>query len=186
MKKIGVVLLLLFATGWVYAVDIIPKVSVCLPGTFRSDYEVEVGFNVGAEGRFYLSEYFAVAAGFDYLIDRKISKGKKTEGGEYRNQYYDNSKFNFLPVYVGIICFPFGNYANYKPYFRLDGGYNVLFSVTDGVNSKPGYYFGGGAGVELYERCIFEIYAARYEADDNDNKITYKNIFFRVGYKFEI
>ena len=61
-----------------------------------------------------------------------------------------------------------------------------MFSVSNGVNSKPGYYFAGGIGLELWERYIFELYVARYEADDNNNDITYKNLLFKFGYRFEI
>ena len=187
MKKLVFILFLLLSTGYIYAYDIVPKLSIGLPGTFRSDYEVEVGANVGAEGKFYLSDYFAISVGFDFLIDRKTNIGKKAQKEDFgKNQYYDKSSFHFLPVYIGIICFPLRFFEDYTPYIRLDGGYNVLFSVSNGVNSKPGYYFAGGIGLELLEKYIFELYAARYEADDNNNDITYKNILFKFGYRFEI
>ena len=79
MKKYLVVLLLLISTSCAFAIDIIPKVSLCLPGTFRSDYEVDLALNIGGEVRISLSKYFAVAAGFDYLINRNISMGSKAK-----------------------------------------------------------------------------------------------------------
>jgi len=187
MKKILFVLFLLFTTSCVYAFDIIPKLSLCLPGTFRSDYEVEVGANIGAEGRLNLSDYFAVSVGFDYVINRNISMGKKAEGTEFgKNQYYNNSKFHFLPVFVGIICYPFGNFGEYKPYLVLNGGYNILFSISNGIDSKPGYYVAGGVGFELFEKYIMELFVARYEAEDNGDDVSYKDIYFKLGYKFVV
>ena len=52
MKKYLVVLLLLISTSCAFAIDIIPKVSLCLPGTFRSDYEVDLALNIGGSSRF--------------------------------------------------------------------------------------------------------------------------------------
>lgn len=189
MKKYLVLLFLLFSTSCLYAIDIVPKLSVCLPGTFRSDYEVDIAINVGAEGRYFFSKNFAVALGFDYLINRNISMGKKAEDAGFgMNQYYTDSKFSALPVYVGILCFPFGNFGEYKPYLRIDGGYNVYFAVSSSEDLTPGYYFAGGVGFELYSKYVFELYASRYEAtnNDNDDNITYKNIIFKIGYKFAI
>ena len=91
-----------------------------------------------------------------------------------------------LPIYAGIICLPFGNFGEYKPYLRIDGGYNVYVGLSNGKNTTLGYYVAGGFGFELYERYIFELYTARYEAKDDDNNITYKDIFFKFGYKFTI
>lgn len=187
MKKILFMLFLLLSTSCVYAFDIIPKASLCMPGTFRSDYEVEVGANIGIEGKYQFSDYFAVALGCDWVINRGISMGKKAEGTDFgKDQHYTNSRFHILPVYVGIICFPFGNFGEYKPYFRVDGGYNAMFVLSNGIDTKPGYYVAGGLGFELYDRYIFEVYIARYQADDNDTDVSYKDIFFKFGYKFII
>lgn len=187
MKKYLVVLLLLISTSCAFAIDIVPKVSLCLPGTFRSDYEVDLSLNIGGEVRVPLSKYFAVAAGFDYLITRNISMGTKAKKEEWgKDQYYTDQNFSMLPIYAGIIIFPLGDTGEYKPYIRIDGGYNIYFSISNGKNSSPGYYVAGGFGFELFERYIVELYASRYEAEDNDNNITYKNIFFKVGYKFTL
>ena len=187
MKKYVVLLLLFISTTSLYAIDIVPKLSVCLPGTFRSDYEVDIAVNIGAEGRYFFSDYFAVAFGFDYLINRNVSMGKKaSEDEKFDKGSYNKTKFSMLPIYVGIICCPFGNFGEYKPYLRIDGGYNVYFSVSNGNNSSPGYYVAGGFGFELYERYVFELYVARYEAMDNDDDVSYKNILFKIGYKFTI
>ena len=161
MKKYLVVLLLLISTSCAFAIDIIPKVSLCLPGTFRSDYEVDLALNIGGEVRVPLSKYFA-------------------------DQYYTDANFSMLPIYAGIIIFPLGDTGEYKPYLRIDGGYNIYFSISNGNNSSPGYYVAGGFGFELFEKYIVELYASRYEAEDNDNNITYKNIFFKLGYKFTL
>ena len=187
MKKYLVVLLLFISTISAFAadIDIVPKLSICLPGTFRSDYEVDIAVNVGAEGRYALSDKFAVAAGFDYLINRNISMGVKASREKWgEDQHYTNSKFTMVPLYVGIIWFPFGNIGEYKPYLRIDGGYNVYFSISNGSGTKPGYYVAGGFGFELYEKYVFELYAARYQGTDNDDDVSYKNILFKIGYKF--
>ncbi|MCR4663574.1 MAG: porin family protein [Endomicrobiaceae bacterium] len=189
MKKYLVVLLLFISTVSAFAadIDIVPKLSVCLPGTFRSDYEVDIAVNIGAEARYFLSDYFAVALGFDYLINRNVGMGLKASRESWgEDQHYTNSKFTMLPVYAGILCYPFGNIGEYKPYLRIDGGYNVYLSISNGIDTKPGYYVAGGFGFELYERYIFELYAARYEGTDNDDDISYKNILFKFGYKFTI
>ena len=188
MKKYLVVLLLLFistVSSFAVDIDIVPKLSICLQGTFRSDYEVDIAVNVGAEGRYAFSDHFAVALGFDYLINRNISMGLKASREKWgEDQQYTNSKFTMLPLYVGIIWFPFGNIGEYKPYLRIDGGYNVYFSISSGSGTKPGYYVAGGFGFELYEKYVFELYAARYEGTDNDDDVSYKNILFKIGYKF--
>lgn len=187
MKKYLVLLLLFLSTSCLYAIDIVPKVSICLPGTFRSDYEVDIAVNVGAEGRYFFSDYFAVAFGFDYLINRNVSMGKKaSEDEDFDKGVYNKTKFSMLPIYVGIIWCPFGNFGEYKPYLRIDGGYNIYASLSNGKDTTVGYYVAGGFGFELYERYVFELYAARYEATDNDNNITYKDILFKIGYKFTI
>ena len=80
MKKYLVVLLLLFVStvsAFAVDIDIVPNLSICLPGTFRSDYEVDIAVNVGAEGRYFFNNYIAVAFGFDYLINRNVSMGVK-------------------------------------------------------------------------------------------------------------
>ena len=123
MKKYLVLFLLFFSTTSLFAIDIVPKVSICLPGTFRSDYEVDIAVNIGAEGRYFFSDYFAVAAGFDYLINRNVSMGTKaSDDSSFYKGIYNNTKFSMLPIYVGIIWCPFGNFGEYKPYLRIDGG----------------------------------------------------------------
>ena len=186
MKKfLSVLLVLTFVAGNSYAIDLIPKLSICLPGTFRSDYEVDVCANLGAEARYNLSDYFSLSVGFDYLFNRNVSLGKKAEEAGFGGDMpYNNKRFQMLPVYVGIILYPFGNFGEYKPYLRLDGGYNILFSIEDGNNSVPGIYYAGAIGFELYDKYIMEIYTSRYEAKDNDNDIAYKDIYFKIGYKF--
>ena len=152
-----------------------------------SDYEVDVAVNIGAEGRYFFSDYFAVAAGFDYLINRNVSMGTKAANDPaFDKGIYNNTKFSMLPLYVGIIWCPFGNFGEYKPYLRIDGGYNVYASLSNGSGTSVGYYVAGGFGFELYERYVFELYTARYEATDHDKNITYKNILFKIGYKFTI
>ena len=190
MKKYLVLLLLFISTTCLYAVDIVPKVSLCLPGTFKSDYEVDIAANIGAEGRIFFSDYFAVAVGFDYLTNRNISMGKKaSDDHDFDKGRYNQVRFSMLPVYAGIICYPFGNFGEYKPYLRIDGGYNVYVHLSNDQSTSLGYYVSGGFGFELYDRYIFELCAARYEATDNDNdddNISYKNILFKFGYKFTI
>ncbi len=189
MKKYLVVLLLLISTVSAFAadIDIIPKLSLCIPGTFRSDYEVDVAVNIGVEGKYFLNNYFAVAFGVDWLINRNISMGLKASRENWgADQYYTNSKFTMVPVYAGIIWIPFGNLGEYKPYLRIDGGYNVYCAISNGSGTTPGYYVGGGFGFELYERYIFELHATRYQATDNDTDVSYKDILFKFGYKFTI
>lgn len=186
MKKFIISVCLLLSGTSLYAYDIIPKLSLDLPGTFRSDYEVDVAVNLGAEARYQLSDYFSAGVGFDYLFNRNISLGEKAERDNANDKYYCDKRFSFLPVYLSIIFYPFGNFGEYKPYLRLDGGYNILFSIDDGIDSTPGAYYAGAIGFELFEKYIFELYASRYEAKDNGNDITYKNIYFKLGYKFTI
>ncbi len=185
MKKYLVLFLLFFSTTSLFAIDIVPKVSICLPGTFRSDYEVDIAVNIGAEGRYFFSDYFAVAAGFDYLINRNVSMGTKASNdSSFYKGIYNNTKFSMLPIYVGIIWCPFGNFGEYKPYLRIDGGYNVYCSFSNGSGTTPGYYVGAGFGFELYDRYVFELYTTRYQAMDNDTDVSYKDILFKIGYKF--
>ena len=190
MKKYLVVLLLLFVStvsAFAVDIDIIPNLSICLPGTFRSDYEVDIAVNVGAEGRYFFNNYIAVAFGFDYLINRNVSMGvKASRDSDFDKGNYNNSKFSMLPIYAGILWFPFGDTGEYKPYLRLEGGYNVYLSISNGSGTTPSYFVGGGFGFELYERYIFELHATRYQATDNDTDVSYKDILFKFGYKFTI
>ncbi len=188
MKKfLSVLLVLTFVAGNSYAIDLIPKLSICLPGTFRSDYEVDTAYNIGAEARVPLSEHWVFGFGFDYLINRRLGMGKKAMAESFgQDQYYTSKQFSMLPVFISIMVYPFGSFGEYKPYLRIDGGYNVLFTIDNGKNSSGGLYVAGGVGFELFDRYIVELYASRYEAKDNDNDITYKDIFFKVGYKFSL
>ncbi len=190
MKKYLVVLLLLFistVSAFAIDIDIVPKLSICLPGTFRSDYEVDIAANIGVEGRYFFNNYIAVAAGFDWLINRNISMGlKASRDEEFDKGNYNKTKFTMIPIYAGILWFPFGDTGEYKPYLRVDAGYNVYCSLSNGKGTTPGYYIDAGFGFELYERYIFELFTARYQGTDNDNDISYKDIFFKIGYKFTV
>jgi hypothetical protein len=66
MKKIVLSLVLIaIATTATFAYDIVPKVSIDLPSTFRTDYEVKTSMTIGAEARFPLSDYFSVCCGLE-------------------------------------------------------------------------------------------------------------------------
>ena len=189
MKKYLVVLLLFISTASAFAIDIdiVPKLSLCLPGTFRSDYEVDIAANLGIEGRYSLNNNFSATLGIDWLINRNVSMGlKASRDPEFDKGNFNNTKFTMVPVYVGIIWFPFGNIGEYRPYLRLEGGYNVYCALFNGSGTTPGYYVAGGFGFELYDRFIFELETSRQECEYDDTNITYKDILFRFGYKFVI
>ncbi len=188
MKKfLSVLLVLTFITSGAYAVDVIPKLSICLPGTFRSDYEVDTALSIGAEARLHLSDYVAVGAGFDYLFNRRIGMGKKARYENFgANQPYTSKQFSFVPVYASFTLFPFGSFGEYVPYLMINGGYNVMFTVDNGKDSSGGLYAAAGIGFQLYEKYIMELYFSRYEAKDNGNDITYKDIYFKAGYRFSL
>ncbi|MBQ3833963.1 MAG: hypothetical protein II816_00370 [Elusimicrobia bacterium] len=188
MKKfLSILLVLTFITSSSYAIDLIPKLSICLPGTFRSDYEVDRALNIGVEARVPLDEHWVFGFGFDYLFNRRLGLGKKAKAEDFgKDQYYSSKQFSMLPVFISIMVYPFGSFGEYKPYLRLDGGYNVLFSIDDGNGATGGLYVAGGVGFELFDKYIMELYTSRYEAKDNGNDITYKDIFFKVGYKFSL
>lgn len=180
MKKIFLTLVLIvIVTTVTFAYDIVPKVSIDLPSTFRTDYEVKVSMTVGAEARFPISNYFSVGGGLEYLIPR-------TTSSKLKGEYYSNKDFYFLPAYVTVLLYPLGNYGEYKPYLKLDGGYNLAFGIDDAKSSSGGLYISGAIGFELFEKFILEIATSRYEAKDNDTDITYKKICFKAGYKFAI
>ncbi len=187
MKKYVVLLLLFISASCAYAIDLVPKVSLCLPGTFRSDYEVDIAANVGVEGRYAFSNHFSATFGVDWLINRNVSMGlKASRDPEFDKGNYNNTKFTMVPVYVGLMWFPFGNLGEYRPYLRLEGGYNVYCALSNGSGATPGYYVAGGFGFELYDRFIFELETSRQECEYDDDNITYKDIMFRFGYKFII
>ena len=187
MKKYVVLLLLFISASCAYAIDLVPKVSLCLPGTFRSDYEVDIAANVGVEGRYAFSNHFSATFGVDWLINRNVSMGlKASRNNKFDKGQYNNTKFTMVPVYAGLMWFPFGNIGEYKPYLRLEGGYNVYCALSNGGGTTPGYYVAGGFGFELYDRFVFELETSRQECEYNDDNITYKDIMFRFGYKFII
>ena len=191
MKKIFLSLVLIcIVTTITFAYDIVPKVSVDLPSTFKTDYEVKVSMTIGAEARFPISNYFSVGGGVEYLIPRTTSSKDfliaRSAPPEYEKGYYSNKDFYFLPAYITILLYPLGNFGEYKPYLKLDCGYNLFFGVDDAKGSSGGLYIGGAIGFELFEKFILEIATSRYEAKDNDTDITYKKICFKAGYKFTI
>lgn len=180
MKKIFLsFVFVLIITPVVFAYDIVPKVSVDLPSTFRTDYEVKVSMTMGIEARFPLSDYFSIGCGLEYLIPR-------TTSAKLKGEYYSNKDFSFMPAYATVILYPLGNFGEYKPYLKLDGGYNLLFTIDEANNASCGLYVSGAIGFELFERYILELATSRYEAKDNDTDITYKKIGFKFGYKFTI
>ena len=178
MKKILILSFMLLFSVPLYAYDIVPKLTLDLPGTFRSDYEVETGIGIGAEARYPINDYFSLGVGLEYLLQRTIS--------DKLNEHYSNKNFSFAPAYVSILFYPFGNFANYKPYLKIDGGYNLAFMIDDAKDSSSGLYVAGAIGFELFEKYIMEITTARYEAKDNGENVTYKKISFKAGYKFTI
>lgn len=202
MKKFlfGFLITAFFITcSYAAEIDLVPMVGLDLDGTFRSDYEVyPLGLRFGGEARYHLSNYFSVAAGFEYLVKRTIKNTKELipnenyekEGDPYydgeRECYYSDKTFSFLPVYASILFYPAGNYGEYKPYIRGDFGYNVIFAISNHENSSPGVYYGGAIGFELYETYLMEISASCCMGNDNNEEITYKKIGFKVGYKFTV
>lgn len=178
MKKILISGFVLLFSSAIYAYDIVPKVSVDLPGTFRSDYDVQTSGAVGAEARYAVNDYISLGTGFEYLLQRAVSN--KTSG------YFSDKNFNFVPVYISVLLYPFGNFPSYRPYFKVDGGYNVAFMIDDSVDSSSGLYASATLGIELLEKYVFEMATSRYEAKDNGENITYKKVSFKAGYKFTI
>ena len=180
MKKLVLSLFLIsIVTSISFAFDIVPKVSVDLPSTFKTDYEVKVSMTVGAEARFSLSDYFSIGCGLEYLIPR-------TTSAKLKGEYYSNKDFFFLPAYATVILYPLGNFGEYKPYLKLDGGYNLLFDIDGSKDASGGLYISGAVGFEFFEKFIIELSTSRYEAKDNDTDITYKKIGFKFGYKFTL
>jgi hypothetical protein len=166
-----------------YSFEIVPKIGLDLDGTFISDYEVKpCGLSVGVEGRYKISDYFSVLAGLDYLPERSIKT--LTDSGIVG--YYSDKKFSVIPAYIGFMAYPLGNLGEYKPYFKLDVGYNLGFTIDDAINSSTGMYYAFGFGFELYEKYIAEISSAYCFATDNGIDVSYKKIGLRLGYKFTI
>jgi len=185
MKKSIVVLALLFCVSAVYSFDIVPKIGLDLDGTFMSDYEVKpCGISIGTEGRYQISDYFSVLVGVEYLPERSIKN--LVDISTSTPTYYSDKKFSVIPAYVGIMAYPLGNYGEYKPYFKLDVGYNLGFTIDNAVNSSTAMYYAFGFGFELYEKYIAEIASSYCFATDNGIDVSYKKIGFRLGYKFTI
>lgn len=183
MKKSIIALVLLFCASVSYSFDIVPKIGLDLDGTFISDYEVKpCGLSVGVEGRYQISDYFSVLAGLDYLPERSIKT--LTDNGTIG--YYSDKKFSVIPAYIGIMAYPLGNLGEYKPYLKLDVGYNLGFTIDNAINSSTGMYYAFGFGFELYEKYIAEISSAYCFASDNGIDVSYKKIGFKLGYKFTI
>ena len=184
MKKIILSLLLVVSTvATSFAIDIVPKFSIDLPSTFKTDYEVKVSCGLGVEGRYNISDYFDIGLGVDYLFMRTVSDKLSKNGIE---GYYSNKDFQFVPVYATVIWYVLGKNEDYAPYVKVDGGYNACFYVENAKGSSGGLYIAGAVGFIIYENYVFELNTSRYEAKDNDTDITYKKISFKFGYKFTI
>ncbi|MDD5021912.1 MAG: outer membrane beta-barrel protein [Endomicrobiaceae bacterium] len=185
MKKGIITLVLLFCVSVAYSFEIVPKIGLDLDGTFISDYEVKpCAISAGVEGRYQINDYFSVLAGVEYLPERSI----KTLVGTSTSTvyYYSDKKFSVIPAYIGIMAYPLGNYGEYKPYLKLDIGYNLGFTIDNAINSSTGMYYAFGFGFELYEKYIAEISSAYCFATDNGKDVSYKKIGLRLGYKFTI
>ena len=178
MKKIlAAVLCLAFAVQSSFALTVIPKIGIDIPGTMNydegPDNETKRGFMIGAEVREKISNYFSWGAGFEYVLPRGLSGVP------------GDNDFSFFPVYVSLMFYPFGAWEKVKPYIKVNAGYSVLAATQAKGDMKGGLYRSAGVGTE-YKNFAGEVMACAYSGEHDGMGLTYQKIGFVLGYKFNV
>jgi hypothetical protein len=171
------VLCLAFAVSSSFALKVIPKAGVDIPGTMNyekgADGETKLGFMVGVEARANISDYFGWGAGLEYMLPR----GLVDVAGD--------NDFSLLPLYASLLFYPFGGWEQIKPYIKINAGYSVFAATQAEGDMSGGLYWGAGLGAE-YKNFIGEVVYASYDAEYEDLGLSYQKIGFVFGYKFNI
>jgi hypothetical protein len=189
MKKLlAAVLCVLFAATSSFALSVIPKIGVDIPGTMDydigADAETRTGCNVGVEARGSISSYFAWGAGVEYNVPRGLKRNYEKPGDV---DISGENDFSFMPVYISLLFYPFGDYKA-RPYVKANVGYSVLASNDKGSDMTGAIYWGAGVGAE-YKNFVGEMSVSTYEGEYKDIEtigLRYRKIGFTLGYKFDI
>lgn len=188
MKKFIIVFLITYLTvPALWAVDLIPKIGIDIPGTVNYDpipdyldnqinknRGTKRGYNMALETRADISRFFSWGAGIEYATNRGIENEEKSD-------------FSFVPIYISMLYSPFGNKYSVKPYAKISGGYNVLALNAADDSTQGRLYWGGGIGFE-YKKIVFEFFTSQYFADLQDSKssMKYTKMGFTLGYKINL
>jgi hypothetical protein len=193
MKQLTIITFLILFTSSLYAGQIIPRLSIDLPGTNTFSQggasvngNTDMGFGIGAEYLAQLDRYVAVGGGFEYQFGRELSKVGLVSAN-FGNFYY-------VPVYVTGKLFIAKQLApKYDPFLKLNLGYNVIYGGDDtfkaGASLSGGFYFGIGAGVMLNKYLDLELMYSSYAGEESFSGLSqddsYGKFGLSVGYAFD-
>ncbi len=182
MKKLAaaVVVSLFVAASNAWALSLIPKIGVDIPTSVDydkgPDNDTKRGYNIAAELRGSISNYFVWGAGLEYNLPRGL------------HDVHGDTDFSFLPVYVSMLFYPFGEWDKIKPYFKASVGYSILATNDMGSDMTGGIYWGGGIGAE-YHNFVGEFFVSRYSGEFKNPETVemgYTKMGFTLGYKLDL
>jgi|AGTN01.3.fsa_nt_gi hypothetical protein len=179
---------------------LIPRVGIGLSGNadisgegFTAiDQDTETGYSLGIDYLHPVSDMFALGAGVEYQMNRKI-KDMDAEVG-------------FTPVYVTGMFAPFKARSEQEsintvvPYAKVNLGYDIGYSGNDEfkfLNSSlnGGMYWAAGVGVKLPYNIMLDLtyssFSGEHEVDvpllgSVTSDDTFTNIGLNIGYAFDL
>jgi hypothetical protein len=203
MKGIRAVLAVILMAANVYAVQILPKIGLDMPGKLdvstsnglSSSDDVNSGISISVEGLFPQEsvEGLSIGAGFEYQMDRDISAENGVSISPLTPSFY------YVPIYAtGIYSFTNVN-GSIIPFGKLNLGYNVVFGGNDqftGSNTtlKGGLYWAIGGGVRINKNINAELLYSSYQGTADSNygygsfsaDLSYSKIELSLGYLFDL
>jgi hypothetical protein len=200
MRKIITVLAVLTVSSSAFAWQVVPKISVDIPGAYgMGEYSggTLFGLSLGGELLQDYSKTFVYGAGVQYLLSRKVTS-------ILGYPVTKDVSFGYVPVY-GTAMLKFSqsrrkelhNYRdNTSSYAKLNLGYNMLYYGNDTFTFSTdtlsgGLYWGAGAGMIIDKRYRVEIMYDSYAGTRQRNtgetiNDTYAKISIALGYSFDL
>lgn len=187
MKRIIALFVAMLFAGAAFADMIVPKIGYDFASQHKmeangvsADYDAEAGISLGADYIHPLTQYMAMGVGFEYQMARALKD-------------YSDIKFNFLPIYVSGIFYPFlDDMKDMKPYCKLNLGYDTLMGNSDykqNVTLKGGFYWGIGIGSSFKNfvgELLYSTSAGKREGTGATADVTYSKLALNFGYQFNL
>lgn len=200
MKRLIALFVAMLFTAAANADMIIPRIGIGFPGAAEIsgtgvssvDQDTETGFSVGVDYLHPVSDMFALGAGVEYQMNRKI---KDT-----------SAEFGFVPVYVTGMLAPFkaknseDSMKTVVPYAKVNLGYDVGYTGNDefkflGSSLNGGMYWAAGIGAKLPYNIMIDLtyssFAGEHEIDvpllgSVTSDDTFTQLGLNIGYAFDL
>lgn len=196
MKEIIICSFLILTTSAAFAVEILSKFGLDLPGSGKITTPqasvgkiVGTGLGISIEVSEKVGAMFEFGGGLELQFPRKVQK-YKISGRETTPN--GNPQFSFAPIYVlAKVNYTFKRVSLFG---KSQFGYNTAFNANKdykGENTLSGdLHYGIGGGVVIGESVVIEllhsIYKGKAKSGDVTSDIDYSKIGFSVGYKFKL